>query len=365
MAYDSLFQPFVLKSLTLRNRFVMAPMTRGFATAGVLPPESPEYYRKRAAGEVGLIVSEGVLVDRPAAGSAIGDPFFHGEAPLARWREVIEAVHAAGGRMAPQIWHKGVVVPRTEWRPPAPFEGPSGLAKPGETGGVAMTEEDIADTIAAFARAAADAQRLGFDCVEIHGAHGYLIDQFLWSETNRRGDRYGGVTLPERARFGAEIARAIRNAVGPDFVIIQRLSQWKLQDYAVKLAATPDELAAWLAPFVDAGVDIFHMSQRRFWEPEFDGSELNLAGWTKKLSGKPTITVGSVGLSGEFTAAFRGESSTAQPIDDLARRHARGEFDLVAVGRALLSDPDWVTKMRTGRAAELRGFAPDMLKTLV
>ena len=364
MAHASLFQPFRLKSLTLANRFVMAPMTRSFAAAGVLPAEAPAYYGKRAAGGVGLIISEGVLVDRPAAGSSPGEPHFHGTAALAMWRQVIEAVHEAGGRMAPQLWHKGVVAPKIEWRPRGPFEGPSGIVRPGEIGGIAMSETDIADTIAAFACAAADARRLGFDCVEIHGAHGYLIDQFLWSETNKRTDRYGGLTLRERARFGAEVARAIRTAVGPDFVIIQRFSQWKSQDYAAKLAATPDELSDWLAPFVDAGVDIFHMSQRRFWEPEFEGSDLNLAGWAKSLTGKPTITVGSVGLSGEFIAAFRGESSQAQPIDDLARRHERGEFDLVAVGRAVLADPDWVAKLRDGRTSELRGFTPDALKTL-
>src|SRR5690606_6152149 len=106
-----------------------------------------------------------------------------------------------------------------------------------------MSDAAIADTIAAFAKAAAEARRLGFDTVELHGAHGYLIDQFFWAGTNRRGDRYGGATIGERSRFAAEIIAAVRAAVGPDFPIIIRLSQWKQQDFATRLAETPDEMA--------------------------------------------------------------------------------------------------------------------------
>jgi 2,4-dienoyl-CoA reductase-like NADH-dependent reductase (Old Yellow Enzyme family) len=102
---------------------------------------------------------------------------------LAGWQNVINDVHAAGGAMGPQIWHMGIMDNhRSGWVPAQPFEGPSGLNRPGNTNGNTMTDADIADTIAAFGRAAADAKRLGFDCVEIHGAHGYLIDQFFWNE---------------------------------------------------------------------------------------------------------------------------------------------------------------------------------------
>jgi 2,4-dienoyl-CoA reductase-like NADH-dependent reductase (Old Yellow Enzyme family) len=247
--------------------------------------------------------------------------------------------------MAPQLWHMGVVAPKdTGWLPPAPFEGPSGYVAPGRIGGVAMTESDIAGTIRAFAQAAAESKALGFDAVEIHGAHGYLIDQFFWHPTNQRTDGYGGKTLAERARFAVELIRAVRKAVGPDFPIGLRISQWKLQDFAAKLATTPQEMAAWLVPLAGAGVDIFHCSQRRFWEREFTGSDLNFAGWAKKLTGKSTITVGSIGLSGDFLNAFRGESSTPSALDELLRRYDRGDFDLVAVGRALLADAGWAQK---------------------
>lgn len=365
MSAAPLFRPFTHKSLTLKNRIVMAPMTRSFSPGHVPGDNVVGYYERRAAGGVGLIISEGVGVDRPASLNDPNVPVFHGADALAGWQTVIDAVHRAGGAMAPQLWHVGVVRnPRTEWKAPGPVDSPSGLSSAGKRATEPMTLEAIADTIDAFGRAAADAKRLGYDAVEIHGAHGYLIDQFFWGALNERTDRYGGKTLAERARFGAEIVAAIRKAVGPDMVIIQRLSQWKQQDFTVKLAATPQELEAWAAPLSDAGVDIFHGSQRRFWEPEFEGSDLNFAGWLKKVTGKPAITVGSVGLSGEFVAGMGGESSKPASIQNLLERLDREEFDLVAVGRALLVDPHWAEKIRDGRDSDLLDYTTAALRTL-
>lgn len=366
---DSLFRPFQLKSLTLKNRVVMAPMTRTFAPGGIPRANIADYYRRRAEGDVGLILSEGTVIDRPASRNEAGIPFFHGEKALAGWANVIDAVHAAGGKMGPQIWHTGATRGQSGWRPEAPVESPSGLNGPGDPNGVAMTEEDIADTISAFARAAGDAKRLGFDVVELHGAHGYLIDQFFWAGSNQRTDAYGGATLKQRARFAAEVVSAVREAIGPDLPLILRLSQWKQQDYKARLANTPDEMADWLLPLKEAGVDIFHCSQRRFWEPEFpdvDGAEgLNFAGWAKKLTGAATISVGSVGLSGEFMAAFGGEKSTPVNLDRLVKRMEAEEFDLIAVGRAILGDPQWVSKVQAGDSKDLLPFDPASLAELV
>jgi 2,4-dienoyl-CoA reductase-like NADH-dependent reductase (Old Yellow Enzyme family) len=232
-----------------------------------------------------------------------------------------------------------------------------------------MTDEAIADTIAAFGKAAAESRRLGFDMLELHGAHGYLIDQFFWSGTNQRDDEFGGATIRERSRFGVEIVKHVRACVGPHYPISLRISQWKQQDFSARLAQTPDEMAGWLRPLVEAGVDILHCSQRRFWDPEFpeiDGADgLNFAGWAKKVTGAVTVTVGSVGLSGEFVAALGGESSTSAGLDNLLQRLERNEFDLVAVGRALLGDPLWVSKIRDGQKDHLRGFSREMLADLV
>jgi len=357
---DVLFRSFSIKTLDLKNRIVMAPMTRNMAPNGVPGAENAAYYRKRAQGGVGLILSEGTVVDRPASRNEPNIPFFHGQAALAGWKGVIDAVHAAGGRMGPQLWHTGSTRGQSGWEPEAPVESPSGLVAPGTPRGQVMSEEDIADAVAAFARAAADAQKLGFDTIEIHGAHGYLIDQFFWSGTNTREDRYGGASIKERARLAGEVVAATRAAVGPDFPIILRVSQWKQQDFTTRLAATPAEMTDWLAPLVEAGVDVLHCSQRRFWEPEFpeiDGEQgLNFAGWAKKLTGAATISVGSVGLSGDFLAAFGGEASQPSGLDGLIARMEREEFDLIAVGRALIANPNWATQVLHGQSEALKGF---------
>ncbi|GAB2696908.1 NADH:flavin oxidoreductase [Mucilaginibacter koreensis] len=366
MSTESLFRPFSLKSLNIKNRLVMAPMTRSFSPNGVPTADVAAYYRKRAEGQVGLILSEGTVIERVSSSNDPNIPHFYGEESLAGWKNVIDSVHQAGGAMAPQIWHMGVMDNhQSGWVPNQPFEGPSGLNRPGNNNGNTMTDADIADTIAAYARAAADAKRLGFDSVELHGAHGYLIDQFFWSGTNERTDSYGGKTLAERTRFGVEVIKEVRRQVGDDFALIIRLSQFKPSAYDTKLAANPQEMEAWLTPLVDAGVDILHCSQRRFWEPEFEGSNLNFAGWAKKITGTPTITVGSVGLSGDFFGAFAGESSQPSSLDELTRRMDRGDFDLVAVGRPLLSDPNWVKKIQEHRLDELKGFSKEALAELV
>lgn len=243
---NALLQPLVLGSLSLRNRVVMAPMTRNFSPGNVPGDEVVEYYRRRAAGGTGLIITEGTCVGHIAVSGYPDVPYFHGEERLAGWRRVAAAV-------------------------------------------------------------------------------------------------------------------------GPGFPIIFRFSQWKQQHFSARLAQTPAELEAFLAPLSAAGVDLYHCSTRRFWEPEFEGSDLNLAGWTKKLTGKPTITVGSVGLNADFIPK-PGESTfrEAEPasLDELLQRLQAEEFDLVAVGRALIANPDWVQLLRADALANMKAFRKEDLATL-
>lgn len=365
-AAQILARPVSINGLTVPNRIAMAPMTRMFSPGGVPGEDVVSYYARRAAAGVGLIVTEGTYVGHESAGESGNVPRFHGEEQLAGWAKVAEAVHAAGGTIVPQLWHIGMV--RQAGKPPfpgAPAVGPSGLRLDGTEGtGKAMTQTDIDDVVAAFAAAAAAAERIGFDGVELHGAHGYLIDQFLWAGTNRRTDAYGG-DPKARTRFAAEVVAAVRAAVSPSFPVIFRYSQWKSDNYDARLAATPEELEAVLAPLAAAGVDAFHASTRRYWLPEFEGSDLNLAGWTKKLTGRTAITVGSVGLDGgDFLKSFQGEGATARSIDDLLDRLEADEFDLVAVGRAVLQDPEWAAKVLSGRLDELKAYDAAALKTL-
>ncbi|AET58902.1 NADH-dependent flavin oxidoreductase [Paenibacillus terrae HPL-003] len=339
---EPLFQPIELGNLKLSNRIVMAPMTRQFSPDGIPGADVASYYRRRAENSVGLIVTEGTVINHPDASNLVNVPHFYGEAALHGWANVVSEVHEAGGRIIPQIWHMG--------------------AK-GHVGD--YSEAEITEIVQAFAQAASEAKRLGFDGIELHGAHSFLIDQFFYEKTNPRTDRYGGDTLA-RTRFAVEVIEACREVVGPEFPIVLRLSQWKSDDYQAKLAETPELLEQFLTPLVNAGVDIFHCSTRRFWEPEFEGSDLNFAGWTKKLTGKPTITVGSVGLDNEFMSLFtEGKGANNVGIDGLVQRLENEEFDMVAVGCSLLVDPAWAKKIREGRIDELIPFTSEATKVLI
>jgi 2,4-dienoyl-CoA reductase-like NADH-dependent reductase (Old Yellow Enzyme family) len=377
-----LFTPITVRGVTLRNRIVMSPMTRSFSPEGVPGPDVAAYYRRRAAGETGLLVTEGVGVDHPAAlGEAgLGEsdlPHMYGTAALAGWRAVVEAVHSDQGVIFPQLWHQGAMrMAGTGPHPEVPSCRPSGVWGPTDrTNSLAkedvlvlavetapMTEEEIADVIAAYVRSARNAMQVGFDGVAIHGAHGYLPDNFLWEETNRRTDRWGG-DRRRRSQFAVEVVKGIRAAIGPDKPIVFRFSQWKQQDFRARLANTPQELEETLGPIADAGVDVFDASVRYFNRAEFEGSPLNLAGWAKKVTGKLSMTVGGVGLSkGMYDSRRAGGAEASYNFDPLLERFARGEFDLVAVGRSLLHDPHWARKVRLGE--DLSPFNEESLKVL-
>jgi 2,4-dienoyl-CoA reductase-like NADH-dependent reductase (Old Yellow Enzyme family) len=342
----ALFSEFACGPLTLSNRFVMSPMTRQFSPDGVPGDDVAAYYTRRAMAKVGLIITEGVGIDHPSAigHGSMGEeniPVLHGDAALAGWSKVVESVHSAGGKIIPQLWHMGGL--RTEGTPPHP------QAKSMRAGD--MSEAEIADIIAAFARSAANAKAVGFDGVALHGGHGYLIDSFLWAGTNSRDDEWGGDIL-SRTRFATELVKAIRAEVGPGFPILFRISQWKLQDYDAKLAETPEELAVIVGAMAAAGVDIFDVSTRVFSVPAFAGSDMGLAGWVRKLSGKPTMTVGGIGFDKELAASFAEPTAAIDNLGEVVRRFDGGEFDLVALGRALLMDPAWVLKAQAGVAFE-------------
>jgi 2,4-dienoyl-CoA reductase-like NADH-dependent reductase (Old Yellow Enzyme family) len=374
-----LFEPFSLRRLELANRIVMAPMTRGFSPSGVPGEDVAAYYRRRAEAGTGLIITEGVGVDHRAAlgGSSVdGDnaPHMYGENALEGWRRVVEQVHAAGGVIMPQLWHQGVMRemgtgphPEFETVRPSGIWGPldktamvSGdylqtvAAKPGRP----MSDGEVVDVIEGFARSARNAMAIGFDGIAVHGAHGYMVDNFLWEGTNRRSDRWGG-DHKGRTTFAVELIRAIRREIGPDPVINFRFSQWKQQDVRARLADSPRQLEDILGPMADAGVDIFDASQRYFDRPEFEGSQLNLAGWAKKVTGKASQTVGGVGLSsGVYDSKKDGGSAAAfANVEKVAERLARGEFDLVGVGRAIMHDPLWPRRVRDG--TELLPFDED------
>ncbi|WP_298670957.1 NADH:flavin oxidoreductase [uncultured Sphingomonas sp.] len=360
----ALFTPFRLRNLTLPNRVVMSPMTRRFSPGRVPSNDVADYYARRAQAGVALIVTEGVATDHQAAVDYPETPQLHGEAALAGWRNVVTKVHAAGGLIVPQLWHQGPVRdPLVSDNPAIAGVRPSGIW--GRANGTVSLDPDyvarmlaetrpasdseIGDIILSYARSARAAVAAGFDGVAIHGAHGYLIDSFLWHETNRRDDRWGG-DMARRAAFGAAVVRAVREEIGPDRPILFRFSQFKMQDYLARLADMPDELAALLGPLADAGVDLFDASQRHFEQPAFPGSPLNLAGWAKRLTGVAAMTVGGIGMHApRDPLGVERPMEAGDNLDRVAKRLEADEFDLVAVGRALLNDSEWIARLRDGR----------------
>ena len=355
-----LYTPFQLGPLTLKNRFVLPGMQRQWCEDGRPLPRLGEYYRACVEGGVGLVITESCAVDHTSATQV---PFFTriNDETAEDWAGVVAEVKAAGGPMLMQLWHEGAI--RAEggegrWAQ-YPTLSPSGLAHGARPNGRAATLEELGDIRDAFVRSALLAKQIGLDGVEVHAAHGYLLDQFLWAETNRREDGYGGDDIEQRVRFPAEIVAAIRAAVGPDFVISLRFSQWKEVNFNARVAETTEELGRMLAVLKAAGVDAFHASARRFWLPEWEHDELGIAGWTKRLSGMPVIAVGSVGLDIDVMENFFGQEATQTGeagLVDLVRRFEAGQFDLVSVGRGHIGDQGIVNKMREGRFSEIRGF---------
>lgn len=334
---NPLFAPFSLGKLRLRNHFALAPMGQQRS-----PNQSPdaamaEYYAARVRNDgVGLVFTETTAIDHPSVGQQFDtQPRLQRGTGEAGHAGVAKAIHDAGGAVFTQLWHPGA----HDMGPvdPAQARSPSALWPVSGTVGQPAVQDDIDGLIAAYANAAALTRSLGYDGVEIHGAHGFLIDQFLWDVTNRREDAYGG-SPANRARFAAEVVAAVRVAVGPDFPISFRFSQWKSRIKGSRMVADAAELEALIDPIAAAGVDIFHVSVHHFNDAAFAGSDLSLAGWVKKITGKPVITVGSVGLDAD---------ERPDPNFDFApliARFERGEFDLVAIGRALLRQPDWLSR---------------------
>lgn len=362
---ESLFTPLTIRGLTLRNRFVMPGMQRGFMDDGAPTRKMIEYLRRCAAGGAGLLVSESTSPPHP---SAYWQPIMGRmeSATLGAWAQVIDAVRSEGAAFLMQLWHPGAMRKVAAGHPLAqtPALSPSGLIQAGRPHGRALTRGELEDLKAAYVWAAEHAQALGANGIEVHSAHGYLLDQFLWAETNQREDEYGGRTLAERARFAAEIVAAIRQATGDSFVISLRFSQFKEVDYNAAIAPDPEALGGLLTRLRAAGVDLFNVSSRRCFKPEWPTSrhpEYTLAEWTRALTDAPVMTCGSVGLNVEmfanlFDDAEPSELSVERDLADLAGRVRRGTLDLVGVGRMHIANPTFVNTVRAGRFAQLALF---------
>ncbi len=359
-----LFQPVKFGDLSLRNRVVMAPMTRRMAKEdGIATPEIVEYYRRRAKHEVGLIISEGTGIDGKHAYDTLTVPRFETDEQLAAWKKVVDAVHEEGGAFAPQLWHTGMravnpIGPCDDQLP----DRPDGTKRPPVR---AMVDEDFEQVLSAFAHSAESAKEIGCDALEIHGAHGYLLDSFLSASTNWRTDEYGG-SVENRMRFPLQVVKVVRQALGPNFPIIYRFSQWKMDNYEEMKFRNPEELSVWVNALKKAGVDILHVSTRRAIDPAFSDVEgdMSLAGWSQKLSGLPTIAVGSVSVTLSMDQSYGKDISATDDPSPAINLVENEEVEMLAVGRALISNPDWVQITRDKGWQHLKPYDKSLLEKL-
>jgi 2,4-dienoyl-CoA reductase-like NADH-dependent reductase (Old Yellow Enzyme family) len=228
----------------------------------------------------------------------------------------------------------------------------------------AMSERDMEHTADEIAHAATLAKGAGFDAVEVHGAHGYLLDSFLSPASNRRTDSFGGA-FSQRARFPIMVIERVREAVGAGYCVMLRFSQWRIEDYAARAFPDAETLGEWCSMVKDAGVDILHVSTRDCTDIAFDGDpafgDRTLVGLTKRFSGLPTVAVGRVGVSSSMDEGAKAETRDPTPAAALVDA---GEADLVAVGRGYIANPDWGAKVKAGRWDELKPYERELLATL-
>lgn len=331
---DTLFTPATLGKLQLKNRIVMAPMTRSRAIGNVPNELMAKYYRMRAAA--GLIITEGASPSPNGLGYA-RIPGIYSDAQVQGWRGVTEAVHKDGGAIFVQLMHTGRVSHPANLPPGSRLLAPSALAAPGtvwtDSDGMQphpapaeMSEADIQETIAEFAHAAKRAIEAGFDGVELHGANGYLIDQFLNTASNQRADRWGG-SIENRIRFAVEAARACAAAIGAG---------------RIGMRVSPYGVFNGMAP--DAEMDA--MYERLMLELSAIGL-IYIHVVDHSSMGAPEI---SPAVKAMIRAHFKGKYILSGGYD---RARANADLDaqrgdLVAFGRPFISNPDLVEKLRNG-----------------
>ncbi|MFO7838502.1 MAG: FAD-dependent oxidoreductase [Desulfosalsimonadaceae bacterium] len=337
---NALFSPINIKNTEIPNRAVLPPMGTGLCNRdGTVSESLLAYMKRRADGGAGLLISEITAVHptgrvAPAQVGAWDDRFVPGLARLA------EVMRSSGGKAAMQLHHAGresyYMLKKGEALGPSATPSLIYQQPPKE-----MSREDINKIISSFGSAAGRAREAGFDAVEIHGAHGYLLTQFLSAISNQRTDEYGG-DFANRARFVIEAVRAVREAVGPDFPVLLRVSA---EEY-IKNGYSVDDLLTITDDLTGAGVDVIHASVGTHGSPggvisappEFEtGFNVWRAEKIKKAAGVPVIAVGRF--------------SDPRPADAVI---ARGSADFVAFGRQQLCDPDFLEKARQNRYEEIR-----------
>jgi 2,4-dienoyl-CoA reductase-like NADH-dependent reductase (Old Yellow Enzyme family)/thioredoxin reductase len=343
--FKKVFEPTNIGQMKLKNRIVMPPMGTNYAEAGgAVSQRMIDYYEARARGGAGLIIVEGSAPSLQCNISFLGSPSYQASLGddkfIPGWQKLTDAAHKYNVRIAIQIMHGTL----ENWDGKVVQVGPSPVIVPARVMGISgqppheLTVEEIAERVKWFASAARRAQQAGFDGVEVHGAHQYIVAAFLSSSTNQRKDEYGG-PVANKARFLVEILHAIREEVGPDFSVWVRFNA---QEWGVENGITIEETKQMVPLVVEAGAQALHVSGYGAGSyittapiPDTPGFLVSLAEEVKKLANVPVIAVGRLDLE-------LGEKILEE-----------GKADLIAIGRRLLADPDLPNKMAEGRLDEV------------
>ena len=316
---SKLFSPFEVRSKRLRNRVTMPPMVSGKSDAqGLVTEEIREHYRLRAEAGVGLIIVEATTVDER------GRPWSHG---LGAWHDdqiagltsLAQTIRAAGAMAAIQLVHGGLQASPSV--PGVEVVGPSTVPHAADSPSPrALTVTEIEQLETRFADAAERCAKAGFDAVEIHGAHGYLLDTFLSAHTNRRTDAYGG-PIENRMRMMVETCQKTRARIG-DALLICRVSLFNKSHEVF----TIEDFRTLIVGFEASGVDLLHLSTDGVLRPHFDSAK-TLGQWAKTMCATPVIAAGGLG-----------------DPKDAERAVAEGHCDLAAIGHAMYEDPLWAER---------------------
>ncbi len=328
------------RSIRFPNRFALAPMTRTSAGADGTPNAlMADHYERYAQGGFGLVITEGTYTDDKASQGYANQPGIINDSHLEGWKTIIDRVHAAGSRIFVQLMHAGAQFQANRYTD-QPL-GPSEVAPKGAPLGLygdqqawrvpsTMNDSDIQTVIDGFARSAANAKAAGFDGIEIHGANGYLLNQFLSTHFNRRNDNYGG-TLENRLRLVVDVVRAVRKAVGDDYPVGIRLSQGTVTDPDYQLPEGAAGFRQIVEAVRDAGADFVHTTDGDVHRQHFVSGDESLASVAVTVEGIDLIVNGGI------------EETNHQ---DIANRFPG---TLLAVGKKALANPDFVQRLKDGK----------------
>lgn len=344
-----------IKGAHLRNRLAVAPMTRVTATPdGLVTQAMRDYYLRFAKGGFGLIITEGLYTDKAFSQGYPNQPGLADDEQAAAWSTLIQDLHARGALAFAQIMHAGALSQGNRYR--SHSVAPSAVQPVGEQmtvyhgkgayrTPVEMTEAEIDEAVQGFADAAGRAvETAGFDGIEIHGANGYLLDQFLTAHTNLRTDRWGG-DIGQRMNVLVAVVAAVKERVGAKVPVGIRISQGKVNDFQNKWPGGESDAQAVFSALADAKVDFIHVTEYEAWKPAFEGTQDSLVSLASRYA--PGITIIANG-------------SLHDP--DRAAEVLRSGADLVALGRGALSNPDYPSLIEAD--APLREFDGSVLQPI-